>query len=48
VSGVAITTDKCCSLRRPNHDSSKEKGYFLCAAREGKIERRFVEVNPQS
>jgi hypothetical protein len=46
VNGVAITTDRCCSLRRPNHDSTKEKGYFLCAARDGKIERRFVEVKP--
>jgi 3',5'-cyclic AMP phosphodiesterase CpdA len=44
VNGTAITTNRCCSLRKVNHDNSKEKGYFLCAARAGKIERRFVEV----
>ena len=41
---VTLTTDKCCSLRHPNHDGTKEKGYFLCHARDGKIERKFVEV----
>jgi predicted phosphodiesterase len=46
VNGVTITTDRCCSLRRSNHDSSIEKGYFLCATRDGKIEHRFVEVKP--
>jgi len=43
---VILTTNRCCSFRRHNHDGSKEKGYFLCHARNGKIERKFVEVNP--
>jgi hypothetical protein len=41
-----LTTNKCCSLFRGNHDGSKEKGYFLCQAKEGKIHRAFVEVKP--
>jgi hypothetical protein len=27
-----------------NHDGTKEKGYFVCQAKEGKVERKFVEV----
>lgn len=44
VGQVVLTTDRCCSLRRQNHDGTKEKGYFLCHAKDGKVERRFVEV----
>ena len=43
---VALTTNRCCSLRRDNHDGSKEKGYFLCTAQDGQIQRRFVEYKP--
>jgi hypothetical protein len=39
-----ITTNRCCAISRENHDKTKEKGYFLCQAREGKITRTFVEV----
>jgi len=39
-----VTTNKCCSFRRANHDGTKEKGYFLCHARDGKIARKFVET----
>lgn len=39
-----LTTNRCCSISRGNHDFSPQKGYFLCTAREGKIEREFVEV----
>lgn len=41
---TVLTTDRCCSISRGNHDFSKEKGYFLCTAGEGKITREFVEV----
>jgi len=41
---VVLTTNKCCSFARGNHDGTKEKGYFLVTAKEGKLERRFVEV----
>jgi predicted MPP superfamily phosphohydrolase len=43
---TVLTTNRCCSYKRNNHDGTKEKGYFLCHARDGKIERTFVEVKP--
>ncbi|NNC87725.1 MAG: hypothetical protein HKN82_04605 [Akkermansiaceae bacterium] len=43
---TVITTSKCCAISRKNHDGTQEKGYFLCTAREGTIERTFVEVTP--
>jgi 3',5'-cyclic AMP phosphodiesterase CpdA len=39
-----ITTNRCCSFFKHNHDGTKEKGYFLCRAKDGKIERKFVEL----
>jgi len=39
-----LVTGRCCSISRGNHDGSKEKGYFLCEARDGKINHTFVEV----
>jgi 3',5'-cyclic AMP phosphodiesterase CpdA len=45
--GVSVTTNRCCSFRRTNHDGTKEKGYFLCQAKDGKISRTQVEV-PQA
>lgn len=39
-----ITTNRCCAISRDNHDGTREKGYFVCTARQGAIERRFVEV----
>ena len=41
---VTLTTNKCCSISRENHDGTKEKGYFLCTAKDGKVTRTFVEV----
>ena len=41
---TTFTTDKCCSLRRENHDGTKEKGYFLCRAKDGKVRHTFIEV----
>ena len=41
-----ITTDKCCSRVRSNHDGSPEKGWFVCQAMNGEIKRRFVEFRP--
>ena len=43
---VVLTTNKCCSFARANHDGTKEKGYFLCSAKAGKVTRTFVEVKP--
>lgn len=43
---TVITTNRCCAISRRNHDKTTEKGYFLCTATEGTVERRFVEVHP--
>jgi 3',5'-cyclic AMP phosphodiesterase CpdA len=40
-----FTTNVCCSHSRQNHDGKKEKGYFLCHAKDGKIERKFIQVH---
>jgi len=45
---ATLTTNRCCSLRRDNHDGTKEKGYFLCQARDGRLQRSFVEYKPES
>jgi len=41
---AVFTTDKCCSFKRMNHDGTKEKGFFVCEAKNGAIKRTFVEV----
>ncbi len=41
--GVPLTTNRCLSRSRGNHDGTKEKGYFLCQSQDGRIERKFVE-----
>jgi Calcineurin-like phosphoesterase len=41
-----ITTDRCCSRVRSNHDGTPEKGWFVCQAANGEIKRRFVEFCP--
>jgi predicted MPP superfamily phosphohydrolase len=43
---TVFTTNRCCAISRTNHDRTKEKGYFLCRAKEGRIEREFIEVKP--
>lgn len=40
---TTITTNRCCALRRNNHDGTKAKGYFVCEARDGQLTRQFVE-----
>ncbi len=42
--GTILTTDRCCSRFRENHDGTKEKGWFVCEAKAGRITRRFVEI----
>ncbi len=37
-----VTTNRCCALKRNNHDMSKEKGYFVCDVAGGKLTRQFV------
>jgi predicted phosphodiesterase len=43
---VPVTTNRCCASRIRNHDGSTEKAYFLCHAKDSKIERTYVEVKP--
>lgn len=44
---AVITTDRCCSRVRANHDGTKEKGWFLCHASSfGEVTREFVEFKP--
>lgn len=40
---TTITTNRCCALKRTNHDGTKEKGYFVCEAKDGRVTRTFVE-----
>jgi 3',5'-cyclic AMP phosphodiesterase CpdA len=44
VQGAPLTTNRCCSHSRANHDGDKKKGYFLCRAKDGRITRTFVEA----
>jgi hypothetical protein len=46
VGHAILTTNRCCAFSKKNHDGSKEKGFFLCHAKEGKIERSFIETKP--
>jgi len=46
VGETILTTNRCCSFSRSNHDGSKEKGFFVCHARDGKVQRTFVEAKP--
>jgi len=43
---TTLTTNRCCAISRDNHDGSTEKGYFLCTAADGQLQREFVEVKP--
>lgn len=41
---VHLSTGRCCSWWRTNHDGSPEKGYTLAAIRDGRVSHRFVAV----
>lgn len=43
IGNIVLTTDRCCALKRSNHDGTKEKGYFVCRIKDGAIHREFVE-----
>ncbi len=40
---IPLTTNRCLSYSRGNHDGSEEKGYFICKVKEGEITRKFIE-----
>ena len=39
-----VYTNRCCALKRTNHDKTKEKGFFVCEAAENRVTVRFVEI----
>lgn len=41
---ATLTTNRCCALKRGNHDKTTEKGYFVCDAAGQAIKRTFVQV----
>ncbi len=41
---TTLTTDRCCSRVRDNHDGTKEKGWFVCTVKDGTVSRRFIEI----
>lgn len=43
---IPIKTNRCCALKRQNHDGSLEKGYFLCSIKEDKVTPTFVKMAP--
>lgn len=43
---IPIKTNRCCSLTKTNHDGTKEKGYFLCSAKDGVVTPTFVQIAP--
>jgi calcineurin-like phosphoesterase family protein len=42
--GVPLTTGRCCSWWRTNHDGSPAKGYFLCHASSRGMTHEFIRV----
>lgn len=43
---AVLTTDRCCSRIRSNHDGTPEKGWFVCRAARGQVSRKFIEFQP--
>lgn len=41
-----LTTNRCCSRVRNNHDGTAAKGWFVCEVAGAKLTRRFVEIPP--
>jgi 3',5'-cyclic AMP phosphodiesterase CpdA len=39
-----FTTNRCCALKRNNHDKTTEKGFFVCEATGQQVLRSFVQV----
>lgn len=44
VRDTILTTNRCCSLKRNNHDKTTEKGFFACEADGEHVLRTFVQV----
>jgi 3',5'-cyclic AMP phosphodiesterase CpdA len=41
---TVFTTGKCCSLKRANHDQTRERGFYFCQIKNSEIIRTFIEV----
>jgi 3',5'-cyclic AMP phosphodiesterase CpdA len=46
VGELVLTTNRCCAHTTPNHDGSRQKGYYLCRAKAGQVTRTFVGYGP--
>jgi 3',5'-cyclic AMP phosphodiesterase CpdA len=42
-----LSTGRCCSWWRANHDGSPLKGFALCSVRDGAVRHSFVAVKPE-
>jgi len=42
--GVHLSTGRCCSWWRANHDGSPLKGFALCRVRDGMVRHEFIKV----
>lgn len=39
-----MTTNRCCARVRGNHGKTKEKGWFVCRVKDGRVTREFVQI----
>jgi 3',5'-cyclic AMP phosphodiesterase CpdA len=44
LNSTIFTTNRCCALKRNNHDKTTEKGFFVCEATGQHVLRSFVQV----
>ena len=44
LNNAIFTTNRCCALKRNNHDKTTEKGFFVCDANGQHVLRSFVQV----
>jgi 3',5'-cyclic AMP phosphodiesterase CpdA len=44
LNSAIFTTNRCCALKRNNHDKTTEKGFFVCEATGQHVLRSFVQV----
>jgi 3',5'-cyclic AMP phosphodiesterase CpdA len=44
---AVLTTNRCCALKRSNHDRTTEKGYFVFDIHDGQLARTFIQCSPR-
>jgi hypothetical protein len=45
---ASLTTNRCCARIRDNHDGTKDKGYWLCSVKSGRLSREFIPFIPET